>query len=413
MYLNPVMSVSKRLLPIFSILSLSFLFINFYNSEARQSLQQKLPQHIGFGDWSRPSLLYGGSDEPIPVKPQPAFRPGVPKAPGSNYTRTLVAPRMKEEDISWMDEELPSDIVRKIYVADDPHAPLHPPKNKGNEVMVYLTYLIDHYDHLSDITIFVHSHQRAWHNNDLAGNDAAEMLRRLSNERVTREGYMNLRCQWYPGCPDWMHPGETEQNEFKTEEILIAKAWAELFPLDPVPKVLAQPCCAQFAMSRERIQSIPRSQFVFYRDWLLKTPLQSFVSGRVWEYMWQYALSGEASRCPVEHACYCDGYGICFGGEEQYYAWFDLRNQYNDLAFKLNEWDDMDSKVKEAIEAGDTELAEGLDKPEEGKNEEYKREMAELASELDERLNLAKERGDSPRNRAMEAGREWNEGDGF
>lgn len=398
-------AVPKRLGPILLILVVSLLGISFYHSSTVTELRA--------GNWHSPSFFYDDSDDPLPVTQRPVFKPGQPKPPGSNYTRTLVAPRMKNDDISWMDEYLPADIVKMIYVADDRHAPLHPPKNKGNEVMIYLTYIIDHYDDLSDITIFVHAHQTAWHNNDLAGNDAGEMIRRLSSEKVMREGYFNLRCQWYPGCPDWMHPGETEENEEKHEEILLAKAWAELFPLDRIPNTLAQPCCAQFALSRERIHSIPRSQFVFYRNWLLKTPLDNFVSGRVWEYLWQYALAGKASYCPIEHACYCDGYGYCFGGAEQYNSWFDLRNQYNNIAWTLHEWEELEAKVQEAIEKDDKELLESLERPEEGKNEEYKKELDKLAPELDARLAMAKERGNHPRNRAMEAGRPWKEGDGF
>ena len=45
----------------------------------------------------------------------------------------------------------------------------------------------------------MHSHQFAKHNNDLLDRDAALMIRFLSPERVTRDGYMNLRCHWEPG----------------------------------------------------------------------------------------------------------------------------------------------------------------------------------------------------------------------
>lgn len=63
-------------------------------------------------------------------------------------------------------------------------------RNKGHEVMVYLSYIIDHYENLSDVNVFLHSHRFTWHNNELLGNDAAEMVRRLSAERVQREGFV-------------------------------------------------------------------------------------------------------------------------------------------------------------------------------------------------------------------------------
>lgn len=411
MYIHAVDGVPKRLGFVLALLSISLLILTFYRSDARQRLHS-LPQHIGLGEWSDPAAL-GAPDEPSSAKSRPVFQPGVAKPLGQAYTRTLVVPKMTHENTSWMDDYVPSDLTRKIYVPDDPSAPLHPPKNKGHEVMIYLTYIIDHYDKLTDVTIFMHNHQTAWHNNDLAGNDAGEMLRRLSSGRVTRMGYMNLRCQWNPGCPDWIHPGEVDRNRTKVEESIMAKAWAEIFPFEAVPEVLAQPCCAQFALSRDRIRSIPLARFIHYRDWLMHTPLPDAISGRVWEYLWQYALAGEASHCPEEYACYCDGYGVCFGGKAQYLAWCGMRDEYNRNAYALRDWTMMAKKIEKAKEDGNLELLAMLDKPEVGKDLEYRDNMAVLAKQLDSELNLAKARGDDPKHRALEVGREWHEGDGF
>ena len=97
---------------------------------------------------------------------------------------------------------------------------------------------------------------------------------------------MNLRCHWDPGCPAWLHPGAVERNYEKQEEHLLASSWAELFPHDTIPTILAQPCCAQFAVSRERIRAMPKQQYVYMRDWLLRTELTDYLSGRIFEYLW-------------------------------------------------------------------------------------------------------------------------------
>lgn len=223
---------------------------------------------------------------------KPIFIPGTPKPHGSNYTRALIIPRTTAEDVSWIDSEsLP--VIKAIYTVDDPTSPLRAPKNKGHEVMVYLSYIIDHYDTLPDINIFMHAHRWSWHNNELLNNDAAEMIRRLSAERVRRLGFVNLRCHWNPGCPDWMHPGSVDGDANKLEETRMVQAWAELFPGTAAPAVLAQPCCAQFAASRERIRAVPVARWRFYREWLLRTELSDFLSGRIWEYLWQVAFTGE------------------------------------------------------------------------------------------------------------------------
>jgi hypothetical protein len=264
----------------------------------------------------------------------------------STYTRTLVIPRLTSENVSWIEEELP-DLDTAIYVVNDPNAPLHPPKNKGNEAMVYLTYIIDHYETLPDIMIFMHAHRFSWHNNDILGNDAVQMIKRLSSEHVMRQGYVNLRCHWKPGCPDWLHPKSHEEDIVKKEQLVLEQSWSELFPLDPLPSVLAQPCCAQFALSRERVLSVPKSRFVYFRDWLRRTPLSTYISGRIWEYTWQFVFTRQAVVCPDMHVCYCDVYGVCFSGE-RFNKWFKLRYESSQLASMEKGWQLRNAKVKNA-----------------------------------------------------------------
>ena len=333
-------------------------------------------------------------------------------APGHNYTSILVIAKTKGENVDWIREKMPEQETA-IYVADDPTAPLHPPKNKGHEVMVYLSWIIDNYDNLPDVTIFMHAHQLTWHNDDLLGNDAHLLVTRLSRQRVWREGFVNMRCSWNPGCPDWMHPGETERDDQKPEEILLAKSWSELFPLDEVPTVLAQPCCAQFALSRERIQAKPYAQYVWYRDWLFNTRLPDYLSGRIWEYVWQFVFTGQNVYCPKEHICFCDQYGTCFGGEEAYENYRALQSALDDRLADFRDWQSKSFAIEDARRKGDEEKLKSLATPEPGKDEEYSKEIDRLRPMVDSLKHDAEIRGRDPRNRALEAGREWNEGDDF
>jgi hypothetical protein len=319
------------------------------------------------------------------------FKPGTPKPVGQPYTRTIVIPHKATEDVSWITEIFPpsGDVKSAIYTVDDPSAPLHPPKNKGHEGMVYLTYIIDNYESLPDISIFLHAHRQAWHTNELLSNDAVQLISRLSLERVIREGYMNLRCHWEPGCPAWMHPGSVEEDINKMEQTSLARAWKDLFPGDEIPKVLAQPCCAQFAISKERIQNLKKGQYIFYRDWLLSTELSDAVAGRVWEYLWGYLFTGKSVLCPKEHVCYCDGFGVCFGGEEQYDAFWKKMWGKRELEDKLKTWKTNGDKIN-APDSGMSKLVEGS--------------IADLQAQIDGELAAAKERGNNFENRAKEAG---------
>lgn len=334
---------------------------------------------------------------PAPLKPK--YATGKTKAASEPYTRMLVMGRLKDDDISWVDKELPG-LNTSIYVVDDddPNAQLRIPKNKGHEAMVYLTYIIDHFDQLPDTVLFMHPHKGTWHNNILLDLDNAVTIRNMNDAHIARRGYFNTRCHHDPGCPDWLHLDRPEaewdllhKNE---ERYFTSSVWRQLHPFGPLPSAISQPCCAQFAVSRDRIRAQPRSEYVRYRDWLLWTTLADDISGRIMEYTWQYIFTGESEVCPPQHECYCDGYGICYGGEAQLQNWLDIlrRRELLDEDVKLL----ADSYRGESVEA---------------------REKKKLANDLNSELNRltaeAKTRGQDPRSRALECGRPWREGDGF
>jgi hypothetical protein len=348
-----------------------------------------------------------------PVANNP-FQPGTVKPVGVPYTKTLVIPRTLKEDVSWIAENFGGNkfITAAIYTVDDVNAELHPPKNKGHEVMVYLTYIIDHYHNLTDVNIFMHSHRYGWHSNELLDMDAVQMISRLSAERVQREGYMNMRCSWEPGCPSWMHPGTVEEDINKQEETMLAKSWSELFPLDPIPNLLAQPCCAQFALSRDRIRALPLARYVFYRDWLLRTSLSDYISGRVWEYVWQFVFTGKAVVCPAEHVCYCDGFGVCFGGAEKYNEFRAKERERWMLEQDAKSHQVLSQKWEDSPEVLTVEeKAQG--RPDKGKLLELEGKINALLAWCDMKKQEAKEQGDVAWYRAKEAGRVWKDGDGF
>ncbi|KAI4161413.1 MAG: hypothetical protein L6R39_000085 [Caloplaca ligustica] len=330
----------------------------------------------------------------------------------SNLSRIVVIPSMQEDDIKWIKTELPSLDV-SIYIANNPAAPRHPPKNKGHEVMIYLTYLIDHYSRLPDIVLFMHSHRWTHHNNHLLGFDSSQMIRALNSAHVVREGYVNMRCHWSPGCPEWLRPTSAGDSLGKQEEIVLERCWRELFPFDQLPSFLAQPCCAQFALSRARILAIPRSRYIFYRDWILRTPLSDYISGRIWEYSWQYLFTGEGARCPAEHVCYCDGFGVCFGGEMPYKQYWELHDQRTKYAKELEAIPQMESANEGLGWQGDNGTNSISTTDSTNRRLFLRTQIAILQTELDTRKQDAQRRGANPQLRAEECGRLWKEGDGF
>jgi hypothetical protein len=54
-----------------------------------------------------------------------------------------------------------------IYDKENSNNPLNVPVNKGNEASVYLKYIIDYYDNLSEYTFFIHDEEYAWHHSGI------------------------------------------------------------------------------------------------------------------------------------------------------------------------------------------------------------------------------------------------------
>ena len=416
------MSILKKIIQLSAIAAflISISFLRRLNEEDGSRGKVKARKHrevfINPATWSASSnnLSNFGADpirDPAAHLLKPHFYPGIPKPRGSSYSRVMVVPRMKDDDISWIAHELSSlDVI--VYVANDPKAPLHPPKNKGHEVMTYLSYIVDHYNSLPDIVIFMHSHRWTHHNNHLLGHDAVEMIRRLRNDHVIRAGYVNMRCEWTPGCPEWLHSDSTQETLDKQEEEVLSNCWKELFPLDPIPRALGQACCAQFAVSKERIRAIPLTRFVFYRDWIMRTPLSDYVSGRIWEYSWQFLFTGQSIVCPAEHVCYCDGFGVCFGGEAEYKDFERLRHMRRGWEEELTELRDSRAVIQKANGEHWKGNASGLKAVNPGRESYLSIQVEALSKEIIARRDAALERGQSPKNRAAECGRRWDEADG-
>lgn len=184
---------------------------------------------------------------------------------------------------------------------------------------------------------------------------------------------------------------------------MLARAWGELFPDQEIPSVLAQPCCAQFAVSRDRIRSIPRARFVFYRDWLLSTDLSDYIAGRIWEYLWQFIFTGQPVLCVEENVCLCDGYGFCFGGNEEWNNYREAEAKRNEIQQELDNW----------MWLSDIGFADESDDSDGEKGNVLVSQLQEKQQEIIGLLTAAMERGQNPQYRAQEAGRPWKEGDGF
>lgn len=279
--------------------------------------------------------------------------------PGLSETTkpVLIVARILKDDPKWLDTL--KDLYHVcLYTADAPldktSSNLQLPANRGHESMAYLTFLIDNYSRIpAEGLIFIHGSRFAWHN-DHPVYDNLPLLQALNvSVALSPMGYYNLRCDWSAGTCDpkeALPQGSVETNARAVLEPgnLRAKAdralpgaLASLFGggkekvlLGRTDAVRAQ-CCAQFAVSRERVWQHSRDEYVALRQWLLDgsgesglrnenaAPRNDLVAGRILSYVWHILFIGlgesdgvnlerlNAMACPRADECYCRLYGRC------------------------------------------------------------------------------------------------------
>lgn len=207
-----------------------------------------------------------------------------------HLSRALIIASTTSSNLTWLSPALQSSHwTPYVYVTDNPNAELAVPMNKGNEAMVYLTWIIDHYDALPDVMFFHHDHDQAWHQLFSSSYE----LKHLNLDTVMREGYVSPRC--LPGCENIItltgDVAPLSDLKSASRDVMISSVLHE-FWLDPqgkrqkIPERIAAPCCAQFAVSREMVRKRSKAEWEGLRNWLMGTQVGSRESGRVLEYTW-------------------------------------------------------------------------------------------------------------------------------
>ncbi|OQE35443.1 hypothetical protein PENCOP_c013G01829 [Penicillium coprophilum] len=240
--------------------------------------------------------------------------------------RVIVLGKMSYENTDWLEDQLP-EWQHAVYLVDDPEADLPVEQNKGKESSAYLQYILDNYDKLPEYMVFLHAHQYSGHV-EFWEQDNVLTVRRLQLDYLRQVGYLNLRCDWSPGCPDEVQP--FRQTAGRTTELAFAGAWIRIFNNTNVPEIVATPCCAQFAVTKEQVLQRPRSAYESYHYWLMTTELDDETSGRVFEYIWHIIFGQDPVFCPAKVQCYKDVYDMDYKEPDEDFFGDDFWGDWND-----------------------------------------------------------------------------------
>ncbi|WEW56467.1 hypothetical protein PRK78_001911 [Emydomyces testavorans] len=224
--------------------------------------------------------------------PPPAIPP-----PSEKIPRALVLPKTRWENVQWAYRLQPEWIPFVYSINEEPGFALRLPINRGREAMAYLTFIIDNYDTLPEIIAFVHGAHYQWHN-DGVGSWTTAHLKNLYISTVERKGYVNLRCNPDPGCPISVEPFRPTEEDIKNCDVRanFPDIYMQLFNVtrEEVPNRIAAVCCAQFAVSRNRIRQRPRSDYIRMRDWALTAEFNSQAIGWLFEMIWHIIFQNDA-----------------------------------------------------------------------------------------------------------------------
>lgn len=175
------------------------------------------------------------------------------------------------DDLSWVTNlNYPFTIISRNKLPKDTIP------NKGNEASVFLEYILQNYDTLSDYTFFVHGHRTAWHH--------AEPMDQKINRIECNLKYFNLND---------IPPFRILDCPATTNQILTMYPQIEyiLGPLD-MDRITFR-MASQFYVHRDAIRSRSLETYKQLYEFIMKNNGQSFEDGLLFERIWHFIFTND------------------------------------------------------------------------------------------------------------------------
>jgi hypothetical protein len=158
-----------------------------------------------------------------------------------------------------------------IYDKLNPNNPLNIPVNKGNEASVYLKYIVDYYDNLSDFTFFIHDEEYSWHH-------SGSIIDKYKEAVNSNKQYYNVNDR----CSNAMIDILPVPNFIEWYNEYIGK----YIPLNVLDLYEINKNAAQFLVHKDLILCLPKSFYEKLYNWIITTELSNYFSGRYLEWTW-------------------------------------------------------------------------------------------------------------------------------
>jgi hypothetical protein len=165
-----------------------------------------------------------------------------------------------------------------IYDKENPKNPLNIPVNKGNEASVYLKYIIDFYDNLTDYTFFIHDDEYAWHH-------SGSLIDKYKEAVASKKKYYNINDKCNNSTNDVLK--ECQQSRWLNGFLLWYKQFLhDYIPFNKLDFKTSYRNSAQFLVHKDNIRKLPKQLYIDLYEWIITTNLPNSQSGRYLEWTW-------------------------------------------------------------------------------------------------------------------------------
>ena len=183
------------------------------------------------------------------------------------------------KNVDWI-YDFNSDNINNIFIYDKetPENLHNISANKGNEATVYLKYIIDNYENLSDFTFFVHDEEYSWHHSGSIIDKYNEAVKEIMGGKL----YYNIN--------DRCILGSIVTNEWYDEILGWYNKYIEKYiPMNSLPNkdwTLGYRGSAQFLVHKSLILNLPKQFYEDLYNWLITTDLTNYKTSRFMEWTW-------------------------------------------------------------------------------------------------------------------------------
>jgi hypothetical protein len=175
------------------------------------------------------------------------------------------------EDLEWT-----KNIKYKCNIISKSGIVIETPPNKGNEASSYLQYIIQNYECLPDITIFVHGHRSDWHHIE-------NMDEKINNLEFLYDDYYNINDGNVNRLID--EPESLNVMSYRMPDI------EKILDLEIDINKIGYKQSAQFYVTKNSILSNDKTVYIKLYTYLMESKVSSYWTSRVFEFIWHFIFT--------------------------------------------------------------------------------------------------------------------------